>query len=393
MRRIAVFIATTAGPVAIERITLEPAARASMVCLGRSARQLPLSDDYDSFVAPGVGAVARAFGPFDAGGFRMDLAAPLSSGDSWQLAAFVAHAVLADPAAELTGDADDADVVLWLTGAVDYDYAVQPVEHVAEKLHAAEAALTGWSAAGRQVVLLLPAGANHDLAGQLLGGGWDCRAVASALDACAALDLRCPAPATAPGPAVRGAGGRRWFGLAALAVLLLVALLLWRSVADDDAAPGPVASQPALTLELTARRAPAGSGCVAVLFGDGVPRIGPVRGTLRDLCGIDAVLAVGDGPRFVAADLIDLHGGLLPRERPPAPLDGAVAAAGPWRWSFDLPRRSPDGQAFLFLAVAGAGPVDAAWRRLRAAEDVEAAAGELRRDGLEVTVERVVLEP
>ena len=37
--------------------------------------------------------IEREFGPFDSGAFRLDVSAPISDGESWQLGVFLAHAL------------------------------------------------------------------------------------------------------------------------------------------------------------------------------------------------------------------------------------------------------------------------------------------------------------
>src|SRR5215469_10541440 len=135
MRRIAIFIATTAGPVRVERITRERAPQ-SMVCLKRSSTVLPISVGYDAFVRPGSGVVERTFGPFEDGAFRLDLSGPIESGESWQLGVFVAHALVACGGTLVCEE--DAEAIVWLTGTVDCDLAVGSVGHVSEKIHASQ---------------------------------------------------------------------------------------------------------------------------------------------------------------------------------------------------------------------------------------------------------------
>lgn len=425
MRRLAVYIGTTAGPVAIERITREPAARTSMVCLGRSARQLALSDDYDSFTAPGIGAAARAFGPFPDGGFRMDLSAPVAGGDSWQLAAFVAHAACADAEVELAVSAADADTVVWLTGSVDYDYAVGAVEHVAEKLHASSDAFAEWLALGRPVVVMLPEGESDTASNAGLPDALTWHAVHSAAEACRILNLRLPDDHAAPPPDPAASGASRphvaWgvrrrklglvlalLGIAAIAAATWMQLRdqpsmdtwrrhlthLWsRPAVEPDAngglrpAAAPTAHAP-LRLSSSWRRAPAGHTCRAVQFGETAPQSSAQPGRLSGLCGFSLELEVDADRSHVAADLIVLRGRLVA----PDEEDERWRAAGPWRWSYDLPKRLPRGLAFQVLAVAGVAPVDAAWKRLLAADDTETEAEALRRSGLAVLVHRVDLQ-
>ncbi|CCQ75280.1 DUF4384 domain-containing protein [Magnetospira sp. QH-2] len=143
MSKYAVFAATTDGPVRIERITAEPAPQ-SMICLGRTSEVLSISGGYDDFVRPGSGVILREFGPDEEDAFRLDISGPISSGRSWQLAVFAAHALRAAENAELA-PVEQADRVLWLTGTVDYDLNVGPVDHVPQKIEASRTLFAAWA--------------------------------------------------------------------------------------------------------------------------------------------------------------------------------------------------------------------------------------------------------
>ena len=163
MKDVAIFALTTGGLVQIQRITHERAPL-SMMVVGRGSERLSISDRYDDFVYPGGGPVERFFGPFPKGGFRLEVSDPINSGDSWQLAAFMAHAVLADEACHLCRDVDEADTILCLTGLVDFDGLVGGVGHIPEKLHAARSKLNEWQAAGRSPIIVVPSGPDHERA-------------------------------------------------------------------------------------------------------------------------------------------------------------------------------------------------------------------------------------
>ncbi len=78
---IAVYVATTAGPVRVERIVVEDAPL-SQVYQGRTYRPLePVSAAYGDFVGPG-GPVEKAFSPFESRSFRLEVSGPIGSGNS-----------------------------------------------------------------------------------------------------------------------------------------------------------------------------------------------------------------------------------------------------------------------------------------------------------------------
>ena len=81
--KVSVYVATTRGPVQIERITRE-AAPISQICLRRTTSVLPITTDYDYFVRQPSGVIERALGPFEPGGFRLDASEEIGDGESWQ---------------------------------------------------------------------------------------------------------------------------------------------------------------------------------------------------------------------------------------------------------------------------------------------------------------------
>ncbi|NVJ92396.1 MAG: DUF4384 domain-containing protein [Methylocystaceae bacterium] len=150
MKRIAIFIATTGGPVLVDRITPEPAPQ-SMVCLRRQSDVLPISADYDDFVRPGSGVIMREFGPYEEGAFRLDVSGPIGTGLSWQLGVFAAHAVYKGSHCELS-DLETADLIVWLSGTVDYDLNVGDVDHMAEKVESSALTLSDYIAKGTPII-------------------------------------------------------------------------------------------------------------------------------------------------------------------------------------------------------------------------------------------------
>lgn len=153
MNKIAVFIGTTNGPVRIERISNEPAPLTE-VCKGRDFQPLqPISDDYENFVRPGR-PVEQAFGPFAHTSFRMDVSDEINSGQSWRLAVFVAHGLLKGD--RLARADEDVAGVVWLTGRINADFQVEPVGHIAEKIHASKDLFDECLKNGKKVSVYLP---------------------------------------------------------------------------------------------------------------------------------------------------------------------------------------------------------------------------------------------
>ena len=78
---VGVFIATTGGPIEVQRITKEDPDIESLVCLAGKAKTLPISSAYHDFVRQPSGVLHRDFGH---GAYRVDLSATIEDGYSWQ---------------------------------------------------------------------------------------------------------------------------------------------------------------------------------------------------------------------------------------------------------------------------------------------------------------------
>lgn len=153
---IRVYIATTQGPVAVQRLSQEDPALRSVICLNGTAETLPISRAYDNFVKEPTGVVQRHY---DHPTFRMDVAAPITDGNSWQLGTFIAHALAAEDL--LAAPDDSVDTVLWLSGEVDRDLNVRPVDHIEEKLKQSQDFFDQMRAQDIRVMCYIPGGQGH----------------------------------------------------------------------------------------------------------------------------------------------------------------------------------------------------------------------------------------
>jgi len=354
VKRIAVFIATTHGPIRVERITRERAPQ-SMVCLRRSSSVLPISGAYDNFVRPGSGVVERAFGPFEDGAFRLDLSAPIETGESWQLGFFVAHAIAASPDAELATE-DDADAIVWLTGRVDYDLMVGPINHISEKIFASRAVLGKWLAAGRSVTLFVPSGADSETAANAgIPRGARLVSTSSAADVLAALKLSAkPQTVSVPAIVARRSSATRWMaaGIGAAAVIVSGFILNQQPLkARVEALKAPVMEAPVKVvpvskLALYERRAPADRTCAEVQFGvvaavetEIAPSAEMTVSGLDGLCGVGIRVDNGAQSRFVDVNVDMVSGKLLYGTIKPDAFDGQKPFSGQRDWAIDVPRR------------------------------------------------------
>lgn len=258
MRRVRVHIATTDGPATVQRITAEDPEIRCVVCLDGKAMALPISADYDAFVRRPTGVVEACFGH---GAFRVDVSHPITTGLSWELGLFIAHALAA--AGRLAERDDDADHVVWVTGEVDRDLKIGGVAEVGLKLARSAATLDAVRAEGVGVTLIVPS-ANDAEAGD---GAVTARTVAEALSA---LDLRLPKRARRPGGtmAARGRASRARPVLATVAVgvLALGAVIGWRPDGAGDPSVHPTPTE-RVRVTATETRAASGASCAAVHFG------------------------------------------------------------------------------------------------------------------------------
>ncbi len=124
-----IFVATTRGPVHVQRITPEDPDVSSVVCLAGKAVSLPISPAYDAFVRDPTGVIQRRFGH---GAYRVDLSASVDEGYSWQLGLYLAHAAAAGSGLAAADDATAPAFVV--SGEVDRDLNVLGIDHLAEKL-------------------------------------------------------------------------------------------------------------------------------------------------------------------------------------------------------------------------------------------------------------------
>lgn len=365
MKRFAVFIATTHGPIRVERITRERAPQ-SMVCLKRSSSILPISAAYDNFVRPGSGVVERAFGPFEDGAFRLDLSAAIETGESWQLGFFVAHAIAASSNAELSSE-DNADAIIWLTGRVDYDLAVGAINHISEKTFASRAAIGKWLSAKRPVTLFVPSGADSETAaGAGIPSGARLISASSAEDVLSVLGLSAPRKPQPHVPVVipHRPLAARWAaaGIGAVAVMTSAFVLMQppskpmgHIIGPIEAAPvvasvkrgnQPTAPPTASKLALYELRAPADHTCADVQFGaippieTAIPATGEMTAnTVVGLCSLGVSVDNGAENRFVNVNVDVISGKLLYGTVKPEAFAGQLPFTGRRVWAIDVPRR------------------------------------------------------
>ena len=215
MMRVRVFIATTEGPVAVQKITAEDPDVPSVACRDGTTEVLAISPDYTRFVDRGTGLVAQLTGH---GAYRLDLDRPVDGGRSWQLPVLLAH--LLDAEQRLAGPEEPAELAILATGEVDREQRVRPVGRIAEKLAAAQDLVAGCREDGLPLVVLLPADDRHvgledrpEFANEgaaLRICAWDRVKHPSALEACERETALAPETGSARNESKPARAGRRW---------------------------------------------------------------------------------------------------------------------------------------------------------------------------------------
>ena len=375
MNRIAVHILVDNGPPArIQYVEHNALARASIIVDNDYDKVLPASGSYGRFVAAG-GPVGRTRAPSESGNFTLSVSEAFDTGNSWELAVFIAH-VLArvgrlaqcnrpGQPGQPPPDDDPVDEALYLTGRIRSLPRVEDVEKVAEKLERAHRDIEAWRARDIPIQIFLPRTEETRLP-EWAGDARRIDHVDAVLEPIGLVPRRhVPVADLVP---------RRRVLLAGLVVLVLVLvgmgfwqresmagwlplLAAWldreqteerggTSEGSDPPAPPrapdikPDAATPApMRLLLRERRAPRGVTCMEVFFGGGSPVLretpaldeGVVGSSPLDgFCGLEIVIEPAE-PLLV---WVARRGGrLLPEVWPQ---DRPQLVSAPVRWRLDV---------------------------------------------------------
>ena len=155
--RARVYIATTEGPVLVQRLAPEEGlaeAELSAVCLDGTPTRLPITGAYTYFVRDHVRVLSGG------AAYRMDLDRRIDGGSSWMLGAWTAHLLLSE--GRLAVGEEAADTAVFATGEVavaadaERRDEVRPVDHVLDKIARLAESAAEEAAGGRRVLLLVP---------------------------------------------------------------------------------------------------------------------------------------------------------------------------------------------------------------------------------------------
>jgi hypothetical protein len=159
--RVLVLVPTTGKLNRVLRIDPYPDLVHSFVVRQGDVERLPITRKYADLTSQG-GPLAALGSPVKPGLYRLLLAGPIDTGDSWQLPVLLAHVAVA-LGKKLAEKPAKGDIVLWSTGAVDVDLNI--VDHdyrVPAKIAYSRTTLQEAVAAGAQIVAILPVCARED---------------------------------------------------------------------------------------------------------------------------------------------------------------------------------------------------------------------------------------
>jgi hypothetical protein len=167
-------VPTTGGPNGVRALSQRRDLPASVVFQNSNFRPLSWSRDYDQFLLPS-GPVRSLIPSVDEGAFVLRVDDDIDGGRSWEVPTLLLH-VLAAEGHSIAPSLGDADVLVWSTGALDFDdradmgaqrITVQDYALVA-KVEASRALFQEAVTAGLRIIAVLPPGTGGDEAQLLL---------------------------------------------------------------------------------------------------------------------------------------------------------------------------------------------------------------------------------
>lgn len=411
MSKTAVFIATTEGPTRLQRLTAEAPDVRSVICLGGRAMVLPISPDYDTFVRRPTGIIEACYGH---SAYRMDISDPIASGLSWQLGAFISHALAHER--RLATNNETYNRIVWASGEVNCDLSIQSVSDIRQKLQRSRDLFDDLIADGTEIVIAVPtanrAEAEEEINRLTLSTPSKLKFIATdnVLDVLKTLRLKRPRKLRHMSISIpRNTIGKKLQHVSAIcvsvAILAAIALNVGPSfkntviAADKDTATTHPFSVVALETH-----APAGGKCAEVLFGIVAPhiteeRIGGARPgkteNLHRLCNLQYKIKNATNERqkiWVLAARQSLAGtsfrtrAITTAQSVSAKQAISLDARPPRRLSYDLKQKH-----LVFAAAendpARRGQAAAMFKKAAAARDkptLEAILDQARRDGISV---------
>ena len=220
MSRYEVLIPTTRHAVKVMSITAEAPDIKSVVCLNETYQALPISAGYEQFVRRPTGIIEKLLGP---SAYRVDVSAPITQGDSWQLGLALAHILKHNDEFVDNG----GGTLIWASGEVDSQLRVNSVDHIAAKIEASHEILQSAQENGQRVILLIAKGNLSDLHSGTISG-MTVFGVSSIAESCEVIGIKMPKQLTFPQASATPAKRDKGKALAVLGSLVaLVGLLVF----------------------------------------------------------------------------------------------------------------------------------------------------------------------
>ena len=149
--KVHIFVATTQGLVAVQKIYEQDPEIGSVVSVNGTATISPITQAYRSFVNKGVGIIESDFG---LPSYRVNIDRQIDQGNSWQLGFYLAHAAYAQGVLG-NGDVAYGDMVLCATGEINTsERTILAVEQVPLKISKANHTATSWPKAVARFFLI-----------------------------------------------------------------------------------------------------------------------------------------------------------------------------------------------------------------------------------------------
>jgi hypothetical protein len=354
---VAVYVATTEGPVQVERIVAEPGIVQSTARVSGTTKLALFGQGYDDFVKRGSGIIAREIAP---GPFRMNLSAPIHDGESWQLGVFVAHALARD--GRLAGAEDTFSRAVWATGSVDFDLGIGPVDEVEAKVETSRRLFDTVP-----VLALVP---SETLPPQDLPPGVSWMPIKSARQACLELAIALSQATPVQRPVLHNRL-RRW-AFALVGLMLATAAVSFHAARSDERFADEVSiARGAVRVRLFERRPMAEQNCAAVHLGSAQANLVPLKrgrsgtfegGASEGLCGLRVGVTATEPGHRLALTLVATRGRVVDSFGRPRGLDGEIPLVGEGVWDLNFPVHA-DGRREVDLVVSLAPPQGSAEAR------------------------------
>ena len=250
--RLLVVVPTTGGPLVLRSLRLRAGLPASAAFGEGDYRPLPWSADYARLSGPEGPISAALGGPI--GAFELRLSRSFDTGRSWEAPVALAH-LRAAAGDTIVGQAAEADLMVWATGAVDLD--LRPIGGdyaLLDKLERSRDLLGEAAGARLPIAFLLPPGPGRDGAAAFVAEvGRTQPAILLPADDLVGASASLPAgigqaaaPPTAEAPASRPPPWRAGaLGVAAILIGAGIAAAAWWTSRDDPHPRPPIAEEDA----------------------------------------------------------------------------------------------------------------------------------------------------